>query len=66
MASGTIAEITYQVVENTEKNRLLIAGGDTSAAVSNRLGIKGMKVCKVEQIDNKSNKDEDKEEEDVS
>ncbi len=46
LVSGTIAEITYQVVEDTGQNRLLIAGGDTSAVVSNRLGIKGLKVWK--------------------
>ncbi|MBM7582948.1 uncharacterized protein YgbK (DUF1537 family) [Caldicoprobacter guelmensis] len=43
--SEAIAEVVEGVVQITGQNRLLIAGGDTSAAVCNRLGIKGMMVA---------------------
>ncbi len=46
LVSGTIAEITHQLVKKTGQNRLLIAGGDTSAAVCKKLGINGMRVWK--------------------
>lgn len=46
LVSGTIAEIITEVVEKTDQNRLLIAGGDTSAVVCNKLGIKGLRVYK--------------------
>lgn len=46
LVSGTIAGIVEKVVRETGQNRLLIAGGDTSAAVSERLGISGMRVWK--------------------
>lgn len=43
--SEAIAEVVAGVVERSGQNRLLIAGGDTSAAVCNRLGIKGLMVA---------------------
>lgn len=46
LVSGTLAEITAQVIERTGQNRILIAGGETSAAVCERLGIKGLRVWK--------------------
>ena len=44
LVSKTIAEIVKEVVEITANNRLLIAGGETSAAVCEQLGINGMRV----------------------
>jgi uncharacterized protein YgbK (DUF1537 family) len=44
--SSTIAEITDLILKNTGQNRLLVAGGDTSAAVCSKLGIRGMRVWK--------------------
>ncbi|PYI53530.1 four-carbon acid sugar kinase family protein [Paenibacillus flagellatus] len=46
LVSGAIAEIAARVLERTGENRLLVAGGDTSAAVCARLGVKGMRVWK--------------------
>jgi uncharacterized protein YgbK (DUF1537 family) len=44
LVSFTIAEITYAVIHITGQRRFVVAGGDTSAAVCRRLGIKGMRV----------------------
>jgi uncharacterized protein YgbK (DUF1537 family) len=46
IVSTTIAEITAQVMERTGQYRLIVAGGETSAAVCNRLGIKGLRIWK--------------------
>lgn len=46
LVSATVAEITYRVLLQTGQQRFIIAGGDTSAAVCHRLGIKGMTVWK--------------------
>lgn len=40
--SETIAEIVSRVIRRSGQNRLLVAGGDTSAAVCARLGINGL------------------------
>lgn len=42
--SSAVAEVTARVLEQTRQNRLLVAGGETSAAVCERLGIRGMRV----------------------
>lgn len=44
LVSGTIAEICARVLEMTGHRRLLVAGGDTSASVCERLGVKGLEV----------------------
>jgi uncharacterized protein YgbK (DUF1537 family) len=44
LVSGSIAEIVSQIVDRTGQNRLLIAGGETSAAVCSRLGITGLRI----------------------
>jgi uncharacterized protein YgbK (DUF1537 family) len=46
LVSGSIAEITARVMEQTGQNRLIAAGGETSAAVCERLGIDGLRVWK--------------------
>ncbi|MEK3889953.1 four-carbon acid sugar kinase family protein [Bacillus sp. FSL K6-3431] len=46
LVSGAIAEIVQMVVHRTGQNRLLVAGGDTSAAVCSKMGIHGMRVWK--------------------
>jgi len=42
--SEAVAEVTARVLEMTGQNRLVVAGGETSAAVCTRLGVKGMRV----------------------
>lgn len=42
--SEAMAEIVHSVVQETGQNRLLVAGGNTSAAVCRRMGITGMRV----------------------
>lgn len=42
--SDGVAEVVARCVQKLELTRLLIAGGDTAAAVSARLGIHGMRV----------------------
>lgn len=42
--SEALAEIVAQVIDRTGLNRLLVAGGETSNAVSQRLGIRGLRV----------------------
>ncbi|MBW7457859.1 hypothetical protein K0U00_27850, partial [Paenibacillus sepulcri] len=44
LVSGTIAEIADRVLRGTGQNRILAAGGDTSAAICSRLGISGMRI----------------------
>ena len=44
--SEALAEVTARVLEATGQNRLVVAGGETSAAVCARLGIDGMRVWK--------------------
>jgi Uncharacterized protein conserved in bacteria len=46
LVSGTLAETAYRVVLDTGLNRLVVAGGDTSASVCRKLGIRGMTVWK--------------------
>jgi uncharacterized protein YgbK (DUF1537 family) len=46
LVSASIAEIVFRVLERTGQNRLLVAGGDTSAAVCARLGVRGLRVWK--------------------
>lgn len=44
LVSGTIAQIVRCVLAETGQNRLVVAGGDTSAAVCAALGVKGMRI----------------------
>jgi uncharacterized protein YgbK (DUF1537 family) len=44
--SEALAEVTARVLEATGQNRLVVAGGETSAAVCARLSIDGMRVWK--------------------
>ncbi|MCM3717782.1 four-carbon acid sugar kinase family protein [Fictibacillus phosphorivorans] len=44
--SRTLADITATVLHETGQNRLLVAGGDTSAAVCSKINIRGMRVWK--------------------
>ncbi|WJH34020.1 hypothetical protein N6H14_29300 [Paenibacillus sp. CC-CFT747] len=44
--STSLAEVTAQVLTRTGQTRLLVAGGDTSASLCARLGIRGMRVWK--------------------
>ena len=44
--SEALAEVTARTLEQTGQNRLVVAGGETSAAVCARLGIDGMRVWK--------------------
>lgn len=44
--SETLAEVTARVLAVTGQNRLVVAGGETSAAVCTRLGVDGMRVWK--------------------
>ncbi len=44
LVSATIAEVAGRVVEQVGVNRLVIAGGETSAAVCNRLEVSGMQI----------------------
>lgn len=46
LVSGAMAEIVHTVVHETGQYRFVIAGGDTSASVCRRLGVKGMTVWK--------------------
>ncbi len=42
--SAAVAEVTARALEATGQNRLVVAGGETSAAVCQRLGVCGMRV----------------------
>ena len=44
--SEALAEVTARTLADAGQNRLIVAGGETSAAVCSRLGIKGMRVWK--------------------
>ena len=44
--SGALAEAAAQALEGSGQNRLVIAGGETSAAVCARLGVTGLQVWK--------------------
>lgn len=44
--SEALAEATARTLADTGQNRLVVAGGETSAAVCTRLGINGMRVWK--------------------
>ena len=44
--SEALAEVTSRVLEETGQNRLVVAGGETSAAVCARLGVDGMRIWK--------------------
>ena len=46
LVSEALAEVTAQVLADTDQNRLIVAGGETSAAVCARLAIHGMRVWK--------------------
>ncbi|HSL29859.1 MAG TPA: four-carbon acid sugar kinase family protein [Anaerolineales bacterium] len=46
LVSGALAEVTARVLTDTGQNRLIVAGGETSAAVCARLGVNGMRVWK--------------------
>lgn len=46
LISETLSEVTARVLTSTGQNRLVVAGGETSAAVCARLGINGMRVWK--------------------
>ena len=44
--SEALAEVTARVLAETGQNRLVVAGGETSAAVCARLGVDGMRIWK--------------------
>jgi uncharacterized protein YgbK (DUF1537 family) len=46
LVSEALAEVTARVLVDTGQNRLIVAGGETSAAACSRLGINGMRVWK--------------------
>jgi uncharacterized protein YgbK (DUF1537 family) len=46
LITDSMAEITSRVVEKTGQNCLIVAGGETSAAVCQHLGVSGMRVLK--------------------
>jgi uncharacterized protein YgbK (DUF1537 family) len=46
LVSEALAEVTARTLADTSQNRLVVAGGETSAAVCTRLGIDGMRVWK--------------------
>jgi uncharacterized protein YgbK (DUF1537 family) len=46
LVSEVLAEVTARTLHETGQNRLVVAGGETSAAVCTRLGIDGMRVWK--------------------
>jgi len=46
LVSDALAEVTARTLADTSQNRLVVAGGETSAAVCARLGINGMRVSK--------------------
>ncbi|RPI21088.1 MAG: four-carbon acid sugar kinase family protein, partial [Chloroflexota bacterium] len=46
LVSTTLAEVTAAILEQTGQNRLIVAGGETSAAVCDRLGIRGLRIWK--------------------
>jgi uncharacterized protein YgbK (DUF1537 family) len=46
LITDSMAEIASRVVETTGQNCLIVAGGETSAAVCQHLGVSGMRVLK--------------------
>jgi uncharacterized protein YgbK (DUF1537 family) len=46
LVSEALAEVTARTLESTGQNRLIVAGGETSAAVCTRLGVDGMQIWK--------------------
>jgi uncharacterized protein YgbK (DUF1537 family) len=46
LVSEALAEVTAHILADTGQNRLIVAGGETSAAVCARLGVDGMRVWK--------------------
>jgi uncharacterized protein YgbK (DUF1537 family) len=46
LVSEALAEVTARVLADTGQNRLVVAGGETSASVCARLGVEGMRVWK--------------------
>ena len=46
LVSETLAEVMARALADTGQNRLVVAGGITSAAVCAQLGINGMRVWK--------------------
>jgi uncharacterized protein YgbK (DUF1537 family) len=46
LITESLAEIASRVVEKTGQNCLIVAGGETSAAVCQHLGVSGMRVLK--------------------
>jgi uncharacterized protein YgbK (DUF1537 family) len=46
LVSETLAEVTACALADTGQNRLVVAGGEPSAAVYAQLGINGMRVWK--------------------
>ena len=42
--SEAVAEVTARVLESSGQNRLVVAGGETAAAVCARLGVNGMRI----------------------
>ena len=46
LVSESLAEVTARTLADTGQNRLIVAGGETSASVCARLGINGMQVWK--------------------
>src|SRR5690606_25681182 len=46
LVSAMLAEVTRRVVQEAGVRRLVVAGGETSAAVARRLGITGLRIWK--------------------
>lgn len=44
LVSEAVAEVTARVLAASGQNRLVVAGGETAAAVCRRLGVKGMRI----------------------
>ena len=44
LVSQTVADVAGLVVEGAGQNRLVVAGGETSAAVCTRLGVTGLQI----------------------
>ncbi|WP_274362979.1 four-carbon acid sugar kinase family protein [Paenibacillus thermotolerans] len=46
LVSEAVAEITAEAMRRTGQNRLIVAGGETSAAVCARMGVRGVRIWK--------------------
>ncbi len=44
LVSATLAEVTARILAETRQNRLIVAGGETSDAVCERLGVNEMRI----------------------